>query len=121
MSAFSQAKRRLDATMLAIAQQDAVDAGAQPARVELAPWRLHDARRTLATGLQRSGVRFEVTEAILNHTSGASRSGVAAVYQRHTWGPEKRAALDAWADHCDRVVSPADDTGNVMPIKQGIA
>jgi integrase len=62
------------------------------------PWRLHDLRRTLATGFQRLGIRFEVTEAVLNHV-GASRSGVAAIYQRHDWKPEKRRALDDWNDH----------------------
>jgi integrase len=70
------------------------DDGGEP----IPPWRLHDLRRTLATGFQRIGVRFEVTEAVLNHVSG-SRSGVAAVYQRHDWKPEKRQALDAWNDH----------------------
>ena len=64
----------------------------------LEPWRLHDLRRTLATGFQRLGVRFEVTEAVLNHVSG-SRSGVAGIYQRHNWKEEKRAALQAWAAH----------------------
>ncbi|NYT41058.1 integrase family protein [Sphingomonas sp. R-74633] len=67
------------------------------------PWRLHDLRRTLATGFQRIGVRFEVTEAVLNHVSG-SRSGVAAIYQRHDWKPEKRQALDAWNDHIQRAL-----------------
>ncbi|MEG3178276.1 site-specific integrase [Sphingomonas sp. RB3P16] len=61
-------------------------------------WRLHDLRRTLATGFQRLGVRFEVTEAILNHV-GASRSGVAGIYQRHDWKDEKREALQAWEAH----------------------
>lgn len=61
-------------------------------------WRLHDLRRTLATGFQRLGVRFEVTEAVLNHVGG-SRSGVAGVYQRHDWRDEKRDALRAWNDH----------------------
>jgi integrase len=56
----------------------------------------HDLRRTVATGLQRLGVRLEVTEALLNHVSG-SRAGVVGVYQRHDWAQEKRAALDAWA------------------------
>lgn len=51
-------------------------------------WRLHDLRRTLATGLQRLGVRLEVTEAVLNHTSG-SRTGIVGVYQRHDWASEK--------------------------------
>lgn len=64
----------------------------------LPPWRLHDLRRTLATGFQRLGVRFEVTEAVLNHVGG-SRSGVAAIYQRHDWKAEKREALNAWNDH----------------------
>jgi integrase len=66
-------------------------------------WRLHDIRRTVATGLQRLGVRVEVTEAVLNHVSGA-RGGIAGVYQRHDWKAEKRAALDAWATELDRIV-----------------
>jgi integrase len=57
-------------------------------------WWLHDLRRTLATGLQRLGVRLEVTEAVLNHLSG-SRAGVVGIYQRHDWAEEKRPALDA--------------------------
>lgn len=59
-------------------------------------WSLHDIRRTVATGLQKLGVRFEVTEAVLNHVSG-SRGGIAGVYQRHDWADEKKDALDAWA------------------------
>jgi integrase len=50
-------------------------------------WWLHDLRRTLATGLQRLGVRLEVTEAVLNHLS-ASRAGVVGIYQRHHWAEE---------------------------------
>lgn len=73
---------------------------------EVAPWSLHDIRRTVATGLQRLGIRFEVTEAVLNHISG-SKAGVAGVYQRHDWAAEKRAALDAWAIEVDRIVRGA--------------
>ena len=69
-------------------------------------WRIHDLRRTLATGLQRLGVRLEVTEAVLNHVSG-SRAGIVGIYQRHEWAAEKRAALDAWAEH---VMALADGT-----------
>lgn len=61
-------------------------------------WQLHDIRRTVATGLQRLGVAWEVNEAVLNHLSGA-RSGVAGIYQRHRWETEKRDALDRWASH----------------------
>jgi integrase len=79
------------------------------------PWRVHDLRRTFATGLQRLGVRLEVTEAILNHVSG-SRGGVAGIYQRHDWATEKQQALDAWAAHVLAVVS-GKKKSNVTPIR----
>jgi integrase len=62
---------------------------------EVPHWTLHDLRRTLATGLQRLGVRLEVTEGVLNHLSG-SRAGIVGVYQRHNYFDEKKAALVAW-------------------------
>ena len=65
-------------------------------------WTLHDLRRTLATGLQRLGIRLEVTEAVLNHISG-SRAGIVGVYQRHDYFNEKREALDAWATEVIRL------------------
>jgi hypothetical protein len=58
----------------------------------------------LATGLQRLDVRFEVTEAILNHVGG-SRAGVAGVYQRHDWAKEKREALIKWAKAVEHIVA----------------
>ena len=76
----------------------------------LPPWRLHDLRRTVATNFQRLGVRFEVTEAVLNHVSG-SRAGVAGIYQRHDWKDEKAQALSDWNRHLEKVISnfnPAD-------------
>jgi integrase len=78
----------------------------------------HDLRRTVATGLQRLGVRLEVTEAVLNHVSG-SRAGVVGVYQRHTWSEEKRAALAAWASHIGRLVAGGHTVPNVarLPAK----
>jgi integrase len=66
-------------------------------------WTLHDIRRTVATGLQRLGVRFEVTEAVLNHVSGA-RGGIAGVYQRHDWKIEKCHALNLWTRHVLKIV-----------------
>ena len=79
----------------------------------LTPWNVHDLRRTVATGLQRLGVRLEVTEAVLNHISG-SRGGIAGVYQRHDWAAEKRAALDAWATYVRSIVEGGIDGTNVV-------
>ena len=93
ISGFSRAKSRLDAAIA-----NANDGEGLP------DWVLHDLRRTLATGMQRLGVRFEVTEAILNHVSG-SRAGVAGIYQRHDWAAEKATALQAWSDHIARILA----------------
>jgi integrase len=71
---------------------------------DVPPWRLHDLRRTCATGLQRLGVRLEVTEAILNHTSG-SRGGIVGIYQRFDYADEKRDALQRWADYVEALVT----------------
>ncbi len=75
---------------------------------------LHDLRRTLATGLQRLGVRLEVTEAVLNHVAG-TRGGLVGVYQRHEFLEEKRHALKAWAAEVERIVT-AKVRGNVVAI-----
>ena len=80
-------------------------------------WRIHDLRRTLATGLQRLGVKLEVTEAVLNHVSG-TRAGIVSVYQRHTWADEKRAALDAWARHVLAAVEQKPAADNVVALRR---
>ncbi|NML95153.1 tyrosine-type recombinase/integrase [Novosphingobium olei] len=105
VSGHSRAKRRLDREIAILAKKEE-DA------ITVAPWRIHDLRRTLATGMQRLGVRFEVTEAILNHVSG-SKSGVAGVYQLHDWGPEKKAALEAWSEHIESILGNTA-AGNVI-------
>jgi len=112
VSGYSRGKTRLDAAMIKQARKEAESVGENPDHVEIMPWRVHDLRRTLATGLQRLGVRFEVTEAVLNHVSG-SKAGVAGVYQRHDWKQEKRHALDAWARHVELVVGGSDKTNIV--------
>ena len=67
-------------------------------------WRLHDLRRTVASGSQRLGVRLEVTEAVLNHKSG-STAGIVGVYQRHDYADEKRDALARWGDYVEALVT----------------
>jgi integrase len=79
-------------------------------------WTLHDLRRTMATGLQRLGVRLEVTESVLNHVSG-SRAGIVGIYQRHSWAEEKRAALTAWGEHVTAIVEGRGSGGNVTSIR----
>jgi len=97
ISGISKPKLRLDAEVARMAQAEERD--------PLEPWRIHDLRRSVATGLQRLGVRFEVIEAALNHVSGA-RGGIAGVYQNHDWAEEKREALCLWAAHIESLNKP---------------
>jgi integrase len=66
-------------------------------------WRLHDLRRTCVSGMARLGVPPHVADKILNHQTGTI-SGVAAVYQRHEFLPERRAAVDVWGVHIGQIV-----------------
>jgi integrase len=68
------------------------------------PWVVHDLRRTVASGLQRLGVRLEVTESVLGHRSGSLR-GIVLVYQRHDYAEEKADALQRWADHIEQLIT----------------
>ena len=108
VSGFSRAKRQIDRQVAKMLKEREDERTVEH-------WRYHDLRRTLATGLQRLGVRFEVTEAVLNHVSG-SKGGVAGIYQRHDWRDEKRAALDAWSSH---VASMANaKSNNVVTLRR---
>lgn len=55
-------------------------------------WRIHDARRTLSTRLSEMGVAPHITETMLGH----ALSGVMAVYNRHDWLEDQRAAYELW-------------------------
>jgi integrase len=82
---------------------------------QLALWRLHDIRRTVATGLAEIDVLPHVVEAILNHVSG-HKAGVAGIYNRASYAAEKRKALDLWAGHIAEVVT--GQPSNVTPLLQ---
>jgi integrase len=65
---------------------------------KLAPWTLHDLRRSVATGMAELGIAPHIVEAVLNHVSG-HKAGIAGVYNRAAYEKEKRVALATWAEH----------------------
>lgn len=96
---WGRAKTRLEARMLAARRHAAAHAGVEPAAVTVPPhWTLHDIRRSVVTHMNELGVQPHVVEAVVNHLSGPARAGVAGVYNRATYLPEKAAALARWAD-----------------------
>jgi integrase len=64
---------------------------------EVAPWRIHDLRRTVASGMAALHVPQTVVEKLLNHLSGGTLSPIAQVYNRHTYLSEMRQAVGEWA------------------------
>jgi integrase len=93
VSGFSKTKTRLDAKMEGVA-----------------PWRLHDLRRTAATGMGELGIPPHIIELCLNHVSGA-RAGVAGTYNRSVQMTERRAALERWAEHIEELVGHVSNSG----------
>src|SRR3954451_18088603 len=92
LSGFSKAKRQWDER---IAERRA-EARLPP----LPAWTLHDLRRTMVTIMnERLGVAPHVVEAVVNHTSGAAKRGVAGVYNRALYLRERQKALKLWAKH----------------------
>lgn len=67
-------------------------------------WKIHDARKTYATTLQRLGVKLEVIESILNHKSG-TRSGIVGVYQKYSYDPEMREAVTTFETFFTKVIT----------------
>ena len=95
-----------------VAIDERIEKAAQPAPM---PWRLHDMRRTAATRMADLGVLPHVVEAVLNHVSGY-KAGVAGVYNRATYAPEKRQALDLWAAHIEALLA-GKRASNIIPMK----
>jgi integrase len=104
VSGFSKSKGRLDRHMLDLSRAELAEAIHESDRAEI-DWVLHDLRRTAATGMARLNIPPHVVDRILNHVSGSIR-GVAAVYNRHAYLDERRAALEAWSRHVENIVRP---------------
>lgn len=102
VSGFHKARNTVADHMSAIAAKEHGEA------VEIPKWGWHDLRRTCATGLARLGIPVRVTEAVLNHVSGTG-GGIVAVYQRHDYADEKRAALEAWGRYVTQLVEGKPD------------
>ena len=98
--ALADCKRRLDVKI--------IEMRGEP----LAPWTLHDLRRSAASGMAGLGVTEHVIGKVLNHTN----QSVTGIYNRHDYFREKADALRLWADHLDTLTPPA--ANNVVSLKR---
>jgi integrase len=86
-------------------------------RFGIAQWSAHDLRRTALTGMARLGVAPIVLGHVANHRT-TTRAGVTlAVYSQYSYGTEKRAALDLWADRLTAIVGGGTGA-DVVPMRR---
>ena len=71
---------------------------------DVEPYTLHDLRRTFATTHAKIGTPIHVTEKLLNHVSGTI-SGVAAVYNRHSYFEEMKAATIIYDEYLEKLLN----------------
>lgn len=67
-------------------------------------WKLHDIRRTTATGIAELGFEPHIVGACLGHSRAVTLGPVTAIYNQHQYLTEKRAALSAWGAEVERLV-----------------
>ena len=77
--------------------------GARLKRQKVAPFNVHDLRRTVRTGLGRLGVRPDIAELVIGH----KRSKLIETYDRHRYPEERRDALERWSAHLATLVVKA--------------
>jgi integrase len=66
-------------------------------------WRLHDLRRSFASGCQGLGVQPAIIDACLGHSSVIR--GTARVYLRGRYLDERREAMRVWGAHIEKITS----------------
>lgn len=81
-----------------------LDAAIAEAGAAIPHWTPHDLRRTFATNLAALQAPVHVTEKLLNHVSGTV-SGVAAIYNRHSYMDEMRDAVTKWDERLTALLS----------------
>ena len=106
ISGYAKSKARLDRRMTEELAKDQMD---------LPPWRVHDLRRTAATGMQALGVQPQVVEKVLNH----ALEGILKVYQQHDYLDERKSALAAWGNYIATLIAPANEHANVVQLARG--
>ena len=73
----------------------------------------HDLRRTAASHMTSLGISRLVVSKILNH----AEPGVTAVYDRHSYDSEKRAALAAWGARLEEIIDARRSPQNVIALR----
>ena len=81
----------------------------------VADFRGHDLRRTAASRMASGGIARLTIGKILNHVERS----VTSVYDRHSYDPEKAAAIAWWDTRLAAILTPTTAAGAVVPFVRG--
>lgn len=95
VNGFSKAKVRLDKLVSSAREKDGN-------RTAMAPWVLHDLRRTVRTHLSSLPVEDLVRELVIAH----AKPGLHKVYDQHAYREEKRVCLELWNKKLNAIIKP---------------
>jgi integrase len=107
-SGFSKAKKRLD--------KPYTDADGAVV-CAIAPYTIHDLRRTVRTRLSELGVASAIAELCIGHV----KTGIESVYDLHKYDKEKRAALLRWERRLLAIIKSEPPADNVVPMARARA
>jgi integrase len=83
-------------------------------RFGIGPWSAHDLRRSAVSKMAELGVAPIVLGHVINHRSVTKAGVTLSVYSTYDYSPERRAALDLWADRLAAII--AGKPAEVVPI-----
>jgi integrase len=115
-SGFSKAKHQLDLRMAELLGSKWDERAGGFVGGKFKPWRVHDLRRTCATGMENLGIDTRVVETALNHVSG-TKAGIVGVYQRAQHREAVKAAFEAWGRFIAELTGEPLPS-NVVPLKR---
>ncbi len=75
----------------------------------------HDLRRSAASHMTGMGIPRLTVSKLLNH----AEAGITKVYDRHSYDPEKRQALEAWGARLEEIVTGKVADEKVVPLRHG--
>ena len=104
VSGFSKVKKRVDARIKELLGD------------KFQPWRIHDLRRTAASGMAALGFQPAIIERVLNHVSGV-QGGLVGVYQRYEYREERKRAIMAWGAKVMEIVGAEKAASNVVSLR----
>lgn len=84
----------------------------------LGDFRVHDLRRTAATGMAELGINPHTISLVLNHISAQKGTITSAVYVKYSYDKEKRDALDAWGQRLQQILYPSRELSTASAITE---